>query len=85
MTLYRIKNFFNIFKNKSWVIWYYKINLAYKIPLVKLFERVLLDEIDKKMKIDIYITIDIYIYLNYITDSFPNISHERIVNLSIYI
>lgn len=37
------------------------------------------------MKMNIFNTIDICIYLNYIIDGLSNISHERIINLSVYI
>ena len=44
----------------------------------------LLDKIYRKMKIDVYAIVDTWIYLNFITDSFSNINHEKIVNLSIH-
>lgn len=85
MALFKIGKSFNIFENKDCIAYYYKINLIQKLSLAKLFKRVLLDEIYKKIKIDVYTAIDTYIYLNYITNGFLNISYKKIINLSIYI
>lgn len=61
------------------------MNSAWKIPSAKLFAGVSLDEIYEKMKKDVLQVVDSCIYLNYVTDGSSNISHERIVNLSIHI
>ena len=49
-----------------------------------MFAGVLLDEIYEKMRVDVHNAIDTCTYLNYVTDGSLNISHERIVNLSVH-
>lgn len=44
----------------------------------------LLDKIYGKIKIDVYASVDTCTYFNYITDGSFNISHKRIVHLSVY-
>ena len=62
------------------------MNPAWKISSGKLFAGVLLDEIYGKMRIDVRNAIDTCTctYLNYVTAGSSNISHEKIVNLSVY-
>ena len=84
MALYRTGKSFNTFEDESWAAWCHKMNPAWKIPPAKLFAGVLLDEIYGKMRIDVHNAIGTCTYLNYVTDGSSNISHERIVNLSVY-
>ena len=84
MALYRTGKSFNTFEDEGWAAWCHKMNPAWKIPSAKLFGGVLLDEIYGKMKIDVHAAVDTCTYLNYVTDGSSNISHERIVNLSVH-
>lgn len=84
MALYKTGHPFNTFEDKSWAAWSHKINPVWKIPSAKLFAGVFLDEIYEKMKKDILQAVDSCTYFNYVTDGSSNISHERIVNLSVH-
>lgn len=85
IALYRIRKSCNIFENKGQATQYHKINPILKISLAKLFKGILLDEIYRKIKIDVYTVIDICTYLNYVTNSFSNISYKKIINLFVHI
>lgn len=84
MALYKTGHPFNTFQDESWAAWCHKMNPAWKIPSAKLFAEVSLDEIYEKMKKDVLQAVDSCTYLNYVTDGSSNISHERIVNLSVH-
>ena len=84
IALYRTRKSFNNFKNEGWAAWCHTMNPAWKIPSAKPFEGVLLDEIYRKMKINVHTAVDICIYLNYVTDGSLIISHKKIVNLFVH-
>ena len=81
---YKIRKSLNIFEVEGWAAWCYKINLAWKIFLVKLFERVLLNDIYRKIKIDIYAAVNTCTFFRYMTNGFSNIRHNSIVNLFVH-
>lgn len=60
------------------------MNPTWKFPSAKLFAGELLDEISEEMKKEVLQAVDSCTYLNYVIDGSSNISHERIVKLSVH-
>ena len=63
MALSRTRKSFNIFEDERWAAWCHKTNLAWKIPLVKLYAGLLLYENYERLKQDIHAALDTSIHL----------------------